>query len=89
MSITRLFTWEVVHGGTTPPPGEAVGPRQRLSWGRTLGLGYAVARLDDGAILRDASNARPGEALHVVLARGTVDTRVEGSRTDGAEEMLG
>jgi uracil-xanthine permease len=39
MSITRLFTWEVVHGGTTPPPGEAVGPRQRLSWGRTVGLG--------------------------------------------------
>ena len=39
MSVTRLFTWEVVHGGTTPPPGEAVGPRQRLSWGRTVGLG--------------------------------------------------
>ena len=34
-----LFQWEVVHGGKTPPPGEAVGPRQRLSWGRTAGLG--------------------------------------------------
>jgi uracil-xanthine permease len=34
-----LFQWEVVHGGKTPPPGEAVGPRQRLSWGRTTGLG--------------------------------------------------
>jgi uracil-xanthine permease len=34
-----LFQWEVVHGGKTPPPGEAVGPRQRLSWDRTIGLG--------------------------------------------------
>ncbi|MEP6814717.1 MAG: solute carrier family 23 protein [Marmoricola sp.] len=34
-----MFNWEVVHGGKTPPPGEAVGPMQRLSWGRTAGLG--------------------------------------------------
>ena len=34
-----MFSWEVVHGGKTPPPGEAVGPMQRLSWGRTAGLG--------------------------------------------------
>jgi uracil-xanthine permease len=34
-----IFTWEVVHDGKTPPPGESVGPRQRLSWGRTAGLG--------------------------------------------------
>jgi exodeoxyribonuclease VII large subunit len=59
-----------------------------LSPGATLGRGYAVARLDDGTILRDATVARPGDAVHVVLAHGTVDTRVEGSRTDGAEELL-
>ncbi|MDN5894778.1 MAG: nitrate reductase [Nocardioides sp.] len=34
-----MFKWEVVHGGKTPPPGEAVGPNQRLSWPRTIGLG--------------------------------------------------
>src|ERR1700712_1849381 len=34
-----MFKWEVVYGGRTPPPGEAVGPMQRLSWGRTAGLG--------------------------------------------------
>ncbi|MCW2780520.1 MAG: rutG, partial [Marmoricola sp.] len=34
-----MFKWEVVHGGKTPPVGEAVGPMQRLSWGRTAGLG--------------------------------------------------
>jgi len=34
-----MFKWEVVHGGKTPPPGEAVGPQQRLSWDRTIGLG--------------------------------------------------
>ncbi|WP_182541332.1 uracil-xanthine permease family protein [Nocardioides ginsengisegetis] len=30
-----MFKWDVVH----PAPGEPVGPRQRLSWGRTAGLG--------------------------------------------------
>ncbi|MBW9210961.1 nitrate reductase [Mumia sp. zg.B21] len=34
-----MFKWDVVHDGKTPPPGEAVGPRERLSWGRTAGLG--------------------------------------------------
>ena len=33
------FGWTVVHGGRTPPPGEAVAPDQRLSWGRTVGFG--------------------------------------------------
>ncbi len=33
------FGWKVVHGGRTPPPGEAVAPDERLSWGRTAGLG--------------------------------------------------
>jgi uracil-xanthine permease len=31
--------WKVVHGGKTPPPGAAVAPDERLSWGRTVGLG--------------------------------------------------
>ncbi|WP_344006250.1 uracil-xanthine permease family protein [Nocardioides lentus] len=30
-----MFTWDVVD----PAPGEAVGPRQRLPWGKTIGLG--------------------------------------------------
>ena len=34
-----MFKWEVVYDGKTPPPGEAVGPMQRLSWPRTFGLG--------------------------------------------------
>ena len=59
-----------------------------LSPAATLERGYAVARLDDGAILREAGDARAGDALHVVLARGTVDARVEGSRPEGAEELL-
>ncbi|MGI8614313.1 MAG: uracil-xanthine permease family protein, partial [Nocardioidaceae bacterium] len=33
------FGWQVVHGGKTPPPGEVVRPGERLSWGRTVGLG--------------------------------------------------
>src|SRR3712207_739144 len=34
-----MFKWDVVYGGGTPPPGAAVGPRERLSWSRTAGLG--------------------------------------------------
>jgi len=31
--------WKVVYEGKTPPPGAAVAPDERLSWGRTVGLG--------------------------------------------------
>jgi len=34
-----MFKWDVVYEGKTPPPGAAVGPGERLSWGRTAGLG--------------------------------------------------
>ncbi|MGZ5372114.1 uracil-xanthine permease family protein, partial [Aeromicrobium sp.] len=34
-----MFSWKVVHDGKTPPPGEAVGPDERMSWGRTAGIG--------------------------------------------------
>ncbi|MGH8961791.1 MAG: uracil-xanthine permease family protein [Jatrophihabitantaceae bacterium] len=33
------FGWKVVYGGRTPPPGAVVRPGERLSWGRTVGLG--------------------------------------------------
>lgn len=33
------FSWTVVHGGKAPPPGGVVGPGERLSWPRTIGLG--------------------------------------------------
>lgn len=34
-----MFSWKVVHDGKTPPPGQAVGPLERMSWGRTAGIG--------------------------------------------------
>ena len=54
----------------------------------TLERGYAVARASDGRILHDAAEARPGDGLQVILARGTVDTRVERVSADGSEELL-
>ena len=33
--MSSMFKWDVVD----PAPGQAVGPKQRLSWGRTAGLG--------------------------------------------------
>ncbi len=49
-----------------------------LSPAATLERGYAVARLADGTIVRDPTQTRVGEPLKVVVARGTVSTRVEG-----------
>ena len=54
----------------------------------TLERGYAVARTADGRILRDAANVATGDPLHVVVARGTVDTRVERARAGGTEDLL-
>ena len=58
-----------------------------LSPAATLERGYAVARLADGTIVRDPLQARVGEQLEVVVARGTVVTRVAG--TARTEEPLG
>ncbi|TAM93645.1 MAG: nitrate reductase [Jatrophihabitans sp.] len=33
------FGWKLAYGGKTPPPGGVVKPNERLSWGRTVGLG--------------------------------------------------
>jgi len=58
-----------------------------LSPAATLERGYAVARLADGTLVRDPAQARVGESLEVVVARGTVATRVEGT-TAADEELL-
>ena len=59
-----------------------------LSPAATLERGYAVARTADGRILRDATEVAAGDALQVIVARGTVDTRVERTSADGTEELL-
>lgn len=57
-----------------------------LSPAATLERGYAVARLADGTIVRDPAQAAIGQPLEVVVARGTIRTRVEG--TAGTDEEL-
>lgn len=41
-----------------------------------LARGFSLTCLSDGRILRDASDAAPGETLRSVLSRGEVDSRV-------------
>jgi exodeoxyribonuclease VII large subunit len=53
----------------------------------TLERGYAVARLADGSIVRDPGQAGVGDVLEVVVARGTLGTRVE-AVNEGNEELL-
>jgi exodeoxyribonuclease VII large subunit len=57
-----------------------------LSPAATLERGYAVARLVDGTVVRDAQQAPTGSELRVTVARGTLSTRVEGDST--TEELL-
>jgi exodeoxyribonuclease VII large subunit len=51
-----------------------------LSPENTLARGYAIARLADGQVVRDAATLRTGEVLTVTLARGEVDAAVTQSR---------
>jgi len=59
-----------------------------LSPTATLERGYAVARAADGRIVRDPASVATGDPLQVIVARGTVEARVERTRTDGTEELL-
>jgi exodeoxyribonuclease VII large subunit len=57
-----------------------------LSPAATLERGYAVARLADGTIVRDHAQATVGGPLEVVVASGTIATRVE--TTAGSDEEV-
>jgi exodeoxyribonuclease VII large subunit len=66
----------------------AHGALRTLSPSATLERGYAVARTADGRILRDPATVAAGDALQVIVARGSVDTRIERTRADDSEELL-
>ena len=53
----------------------------------TLERGYAVARLG-GRIVRSPDEAPVGSVLEVVVARGRLETRVEGASGERAEDLL-
>jgi exodeoxyribonuclease VII large subunit len=54
----------------------------------TLQRGYAVARLATGEIVRSPDQAIVGDGLEVVVAHGSLGTRVERVTPDGGEELL-
>jgi exodeoxyribonuclease VII large subunit len=43
-----------------------------------LRRGYSITRLDDGTVLRDAAQAKPGQTIVTDLANGTIRSTVEG-----------
>jgi exodeoxyribonuclease VII large subunit len=49
-----------------------------LSPKATLERGYAIARLDSGAVLRRADEASPGDRLRLTLAEGELAATVDG-----------
>ena len=54
----------------------------------TLARGYAVARLPNGQIVRNPDEASVGDHLEVVVAEGSLGTRVETTTRREAEELL-
>ena len=50
---------------------------------KVLGRGYAIARGADGRVLKDASEARIGDAISVQLERGRVEATVSGIEAQG------
>lgn len=67
--------------------GELRAALRALSPASTLGRGYAIAHLADGAIVRDVDQAPAGAGLTVTVARGSFAARSEGEvaeRSDGA-----
>ena len=37
--MSQLFNWKLKGDGKVPPAGEVVAPDERLTWGRTIGIG--------------------------------------------------
>jgi exodeoxyribonuclease VII large subunit len=57
--------------------GALVGRLDSLSPLAVLGRGYSLTRTGAGEIVRDATRIAPGDAVEVLLARGSLDCRVE------------
>jgi exodeoxyribonuclease VII large subunit len=57
-----------------------------LSPGATLDRGYAIAHLDEGVIVRDASQAPEGSRVTVTVARGAFAARSEGELAESDAE---
>jgi exodeoxyribonuclease VII large subunit len=60
-----------------------------LSPAATLARGYAIAHLDGGVILRDATQAPSGAALAVTLGRGSIAALSQGEIAEGSEPSDG
>jgi len=59
---------------------------QAISPLRTLGRGYAIIRLPDGAVLQDAQSVRPGDEVEAWLQKGKLKLRVEEYLGDGGTQ---
>lgn len=89
---------ELTERGTRALVGRVAGQRLRtaglggrlaaLSPHATLERGYAIARRSDGRIVHAATDAAVGEPLEVIVARGTLRTRVEELHADSTEDLL-
>jgi exodeoxyribonuclease VII large subunit len=63
--------------------GSHVAGLHALSPFATLDRGYAIVRAPDGAIVRSPAGLAKGDPLHLTVARGEIDARVEAVRDSG------
>ena len=55
---------------------------------KVLGRGYAVARTEDGGILRSSDQVQPGDRIRLRLAQGSLGCRVEEKEDNHGEKEL-
>ena len=66
----------------------AVAKLDALSPLKVLGRGYAVARTEDGGILRSSDQVQPGDRIRLRLAQGSLGCRVEEKEDNHGEKEL-
>jgi exodeoxyribonuclease VII large subunit len=52
---------------------------------KVLERGYALARTAEGHVVTDAAQVAPGDELHVRVARGELEVRVQKIKPEGDE----
>ncbi len=83
MGFTIIFLTFGVFGGWA-----AVAKLDALSPLKVLGRGYAMARTQDGGILRSSDQVQPGDRIRLRLAQGTLGCRVEEKEDNHGEKEL-
>ena len=79
----------IVRGGRVLDPSQGIDGVMDIAFadGKVAALGRDL-EAGRAPMVRDATGLSGGDPIHVTVARGTVDARVERARANGTEELL-